>query len=150
VSREPAAAAAGTRTGWLRVATPEAGYAGNVVADVSRITRTACGRALVREIIDSGGGVFIEKPEATDPPNASLRRGAGGGADCVIAYYPRQWPNPLFPTVPSSDVLLFAMLRQALAFLRDPGDVAGDAAGPIAIDSDEVTAYRRERDHGRP
>ncbi len=173
MSEDPAKSGASGGTGWLRVATAEAGYAGNVVADITRITRTACGRALVRQILASGHGVLIDKPAATDPPNASVRPqalraatapgvatgmtdasgrsvlGAGGGSDCIIAYDPRQWPNPIFPAAPPSDVLLFAMLHQALAQLCGTADLLRDAAvDAVATDAAAVVNYRQERDRG--
>lgn len=173
MSEDRAKRRADAGTGRLRIATPEAGYAGNVVADLTRITGTPSGRALIRQIRAGSHSILIEKPAAGGLPNATLRPhalqaatapdaaagiaeasgraapGPGDGSDCIIAYDPRQWPNSIHPAVPSSDVLLFAMLRQALDQLRGTADLQHDAAGgTTATEAAEVAIYRREREDG--
>lgn len=157
-------------SGWLRVATPEPGFADRVVADMTRIAATATGRALLKQIRRSGHCVLIEKPDAIDPPNASVRPhdlraatargvatapgesgtppvlGTGNGSNCIIAYDPRQWPNPLHNEVPASDVLLFSLLSRALVQLRGMADLARDRTDQIVLtECDDVSQYRRER-----
>jgi len=110
---------------WLRVATPEAGYADCVVADIGRIVRSKAGRSLIEQIRDSGHDVLIEMPSAPlDPPNAWVQPRDlaaavnGSGTDCSVFYDPRQWPNPASAAVKSSDILLYNLLLHALAQLR--------------------------------
>jgi len=167
LSSVPAAVPA---SGWLRVTTPEPGYADRVVGDMTRIAGTAAGRALLRQIRRSGRCVLIEQPGAIDPPNALVRPrdlraatapgtavgpaeagapallGTGDGSDCVVAYDPRQWPNPVHPAVPTSDVLLFALLSQALVHLRGIADLARERAREAPMtESEAAMQYRRER-----
>jgi hypothetical protein len=147
---------------WLRVDTPYPGYADAVVADLTAIVATASGRAVLEEVRASGRSVLIERPSVLDPPNAAVRPqdpsgvsapGAptGGGCDCTITYDPGQWPNPIHPPAQTSDVMLFRLLRQALAPLQgrgepgaEPGrDQDGGAAGDEA---GAVERYLSERD----
>jgi hypothetical protein len=148
------------RSDWLVVARAEPGYAEAVVKDMSRIAKTASGRAVLERIRASGHSVQIQKPDAVDPPNAWVRphdpdasrpamARSGHGSDCIVAYDPRQWPNPAHPSVGSSDVLLFTMLREALDHLLGTADVSRREAGPAVVPDDEVVAgYQRERDNG--
>jgi hypothetical protein len=110
---------------WLRVATPEPGYADCVVADIGRIVRSKAGRGLIEQIRDSGHDVLIEMPSVPlDPPNAWVQprdlAGAmnGVGTDCRVFYDPRQWPNAASDAVKSSDILLYNLLLRALDQLR--------------------------------
>jgi hypothetical protein len=134
---------------WLRVATPYAGYADAVVADISRIVATPSGRAVLEQVRASGRSVLIERPSVRDPPNAWVQPLDGG--DCTITYEPAQWPNPLHPESETSDVMLFRLLRQALAPLQGKGTPTGDPAaepggGEAADISAAVVRYLRERD----
>jgi hypothetical protein len=143
---------------WLQITIAEAGYADSVVADVMRLVGTRSGRVLFDALGASGRRVTIEKPAVLDPPNAVVRRRdlhaatAGdrdGGSDCVIAYDPRQWPNPTQPAVPASDVLLFALFREALSHVRGRAALADDRAGEaLAFGDDEIATYAKERTHG--
>jgi hypothetical protein len=143
---------------WLRIATPYAGYADAVVADISRIVATASGRAVLEAVRASGRSVLIERPSVRDPPNAGVQphdsgaasaaggRG-GGGSDCTITYEPAQWPNPIHPPSQTSDVMLFRLLRQALAPLQGKGDPGGEQDGAMAAaEAAAVERYLRERD----
>jgi hypothetical protein len=152
--------AANARSDWLVVTRAEPGYAEAVVKDMSRIAKTASGRAVLERIRASGHAVQIQKPDAVDPPNAWVRphaadanapprTGAGRGSDCIVAYDPRQWPNPAHASVGSSDVLLFTMLREALDHLLGTADPPHGQAGPAVVADDAVVAgYLRERDNG--
>src|SRR6266849_6661762 len=106
---------------WLRVDTPQPGYADRVVADVTRIVAAPSGRALLEQVRASGHGILIEKPAPTAVPNADVRPqslraatasgmptgetdvagrpvlGTGEGSDSIIAYDPVDWPSPLDP-----------------------------------------------------
>ena len=134
---------------WLRVATPYPGYADAVVADISRIVATASGRAVFEAVRASGHSVLIERPSVRDPPNAAVQPQPGGedGRDCTITYEPAQWPNPIHPPSQTSDVMLFRLLRQALAPLQgraEPG--GGQEGGATADETAAVERYLRERD----
>lgn len=125
---------------WLRVATPEPGYADCVVADIGRIVRSQAGRRLLEQIRDSGHDVLIEMPSAPlDPPNAWVQprdlAGAvnGGGTDCSVFYDPRQWPNAASAVVKSSDVLLYNLLLHALAQLRGIATSQPDQDGAAGL-----------------
>jgi len=141
------------REDWLLVDTPEPGYADAVVADISRLAATISGRYLLDDLRASGYGLVIEKPARSNPPNAYARphdpRAAttGRGSDSTIGYDPRDWPSPVHRASPPSDVMLFTLLRQALAYLwgiaeparYEPGEMSADEAADIDM-------YRRERD----
>jgi hypothetical protein len=152
MSDNSARSATTRRADWLVVARAEPGYAESVVMDMSRIGGTGSGRALLERIRDSGHSVTIQKPDPIDPPNAWVRpqdRHAAGGSDCVVVYDPRQWPNPAQLGVPSSDVLLFAILHQAVGQLVGTANLLREQAGEtVAMDSEALADYRRERDNG--
>jgi hypothetical protein len=160
MSSHAANASTAGRSDWLVVTRAEPGYAEAVVKDMSRIAKTASGRAVLERIRASGRSVEIQKPDAVDPPNAWVRphdahanappkAGDGRGSDCIVAYDPRQWPNPAHPSVGSSDVLLFTMLREALDHLLGTADLSHGQAGPAVVADDSVVAgYQRERDNG--
>ncbi len=158
---------------WLRVDTPQPGYAERVVADVTRIVGTASGRVLLEQVRASGHGILIEKPAPTGTPNADVRPqdlraatafgaptgatdtdgrpvlGTGEGADSIIAFDPLDWPNPLDPASPPSDVMLFGLLVQALDQLRGTADPARYGAGETdAATTAGVGQYRHERKDG--
>jgi hypothetical protein len=124
---------------WLRVATPEPGYADRVVADIGRIVRSQAGRRLLEQIRDSGHDVLIEMPGALDPPNAWVQprdlAGAidGSGTDCSVFYDPRQWPNAASAAVKSSDILLYNLLLLALAQLRGNAASQPDQDGAAGL-----------------
>jgi hypothetical protein len=162
-----------TARAWLRVDTPQPGYADRVVADVTRIVAAPSGRALLEQVRDSGHGVLIEMPAPIAAPNAHVRPGSlhaatatgrptgetdaagrpvlgtGEGCDSIIAFDPLDWPSPLDPASPPSDVMLFTLLGQALAQLRGTADPlqyqAGEASADEAV---KVEQYRRERKDG--
>ena len=108
----------------------------------------------------SGRGVLIERPSVLDPPNAAVRPnapgaasgpGTGAGRDCTIAYDPGQWPNPIHPPSETSDLMLFRLLRQALAPLQGRVELAGEpgsgpGAGSAGDEAGAVERYLRERD----
>ena len=135
---------------WLRVATPYAGYADAVVADISRVVATPSGRAVLEAVRASGRSILIERPSLRDPPNAWVQPQDGG--DCTITYEPAQWPNPIHPPSQTSDVMLFRLLCQALAPLHggaEPGggqDGGGQEGGGAADETAAVERYLRERD----
>jgi hypothetical protein len=158
---------------WLRVDTPQPGYADRVVADVTRVVAVPSGRALLEQVRDSGHGVLIEKPALVGAPNAHVRPqslraatasgvptgeidaagrpvlGTGEGSDSIIAYEPLDWPSPLDPDSPSSDVMLFALLGQALAQLRGTAEPLRYQMGEMAPgDAAEIERYQRERGDG--
>lgn len=155
---------------WLKIGIAEAGFADRVVADIMAVVRTPSGRALFERLKASGRIVHIEKPALRDPPNASatphdLRAaiaagrstgtadaagqpivGAGGGSDCTIAYDPRQWPSPIHPNSPTSDVLLLTLFQQALAHVTgSAAAVEGLASDAAALETEAIAQYRRER-----
>jgi hypothetical protein len=134
---------------WLRVATPEPGYADSVVADIGRIVRSAAGRTLLENIRDSGHDVLIEKPERIDPPNAWVKPRdvaaaiGGGGTDCSVIYDPRHWPNAAHEAVKSSDMLLYNLLLHALNQLRGTAASRPDAGGgPALLELANMRDYR--------
>ncbi len=158
---------------WLRVDTPHAGYADRVVADVTRLAGTASGRALLERVRDSGHGVLIEMPAPVAAPNAEVRPqslraataagvptgetdadgrpvlGIGGGSDCIIAFDPLDWPSPLDPASPPSDVMLFGLLAEALGQLRGMAEPLRYGAGETGADAlAGIEQYRRERRDG--
>jgi hypothetical protein len=158
---------------WLRVDTPQPGYADRVVADVTRIVAAPSGRALLEQVRDSGHGVVIEKPASTGAPNAHVQPrslhaatasgrptgetdaagrpvlGTGEGCDSIIAFDPLDWPSPLDPASPPSDVMLFALLGQALAQLRGIADPLRYQTGEASADeAAQIEQYRRERRDG--
>lgn len=172
MSERAAERPAGPRT-WLRVDTPQPGYADRVVADVTRLAATASGRALLEQVRDSGHGVLIEMPAPIAAPNAHVQPrslhtatasgrptgetdaagrhvlGTGEGSDSVIAFDPLDWPSPLDPASPPSDVMLFALLGQALAQLRGTADPLRYQAGEVSADeAAQIEQYRRERKDG--
>jgi len=142
---KPPARKVAADSSWLRIATPEAGYAGGVVTLVARISRTASGRRVLEAIRDSGRTVRIDKPELpTDPPNAWTRRGDSAldeAADVVIEFDPADWPQPGRPDPTAPDVVLFDLLEAAarMAGGHDDGAARADAASPA------MDAYLRER-----
>jgi len=158
---------------WLRVAMPHPGYADGVVANLTRIAGTPCGRAMLEQVRASGHGVVIEKPAPTNPPNAHVRSqdpraatapgrstgesdadgrpvtGTGGGADIVVAYDPNNWPSPIDRASPASDVMLFSLLCRGLGLLRGTADPTWQQSGEMSADeAAQVEQYRRERGNG--
>jgi hypothetical protein len=134
---------------WLRVATPEPGYADCVVADIGRIVRSQAGRALLEQIRDSGRDVLIEKPEQIDPPNAWVKPRdvaaaiSGAGSDCSVIYDPRHWPNAAHTGVKSSDMLLYNLLLHALDQLRGQAAARqGAEGGPALLEFANLRDYR--------
>jgi hypothetical protein len=126
---------------WLKIARPEAGYAGSVVTLVARVSRTPSGRAVLESIRDSGSVVGIEKPEVpTDPPNAWTERRAAttmAGVDVVICFDPADWPSPIEPEPRPADVVMFELLEAAARMASGEG-----ADGDV---SPARQAYLRER-----
>jgi hypothetical protein len=133
---------------WLRVATPEPGYADIVVADIGRIARSPAGRALLENIRDSGHDVLIEKPEQINPPNAWVKprdvaAAIGGRAtDCSVIYDPRHWPNVAFPVVKSSDMLLYNLLLHALDQLHGKAADRGTDGAAKLLEFGNMRDYR--------
>ena len=79
-----------SKSTWLKIAAPFAGYAGEVATLVSRIARTQAGRAVLEGIRAGGGSVRIQPPERpTNPPNtwALPTAAEGEGARQVVVFY---------------------------------------------------------------
>jgi hypothetical protein len=150
---EPVVDNAADRKEWLLVETPEPGYADAVVADLSRMAATISGRYLLDDLRASGYGLVIEKPARNDPPNAYARPHdpkaavTGEGSDATISYDPRDWPSLVHRDSPPSDVMLFTLLRQALAYLWGIAEPARDGTDEMSADEvTDIALYRRERD----
>lgn len=147
----------GAESAWLQIDTPpEPGYAGSVVTLVARIARTASGRAILEGIRDSGGSVKIERPALTNPPNATVGRessaprpAAEGSVqpDWHIGFHPQDWPSPLDPIARSPEVVLFLLLREALARLREPAEAGAQAAigEPNPEEAAAIARFQQER-----
>jgi hypothetical protein len=147
----------GAESMWLQIDTPpEPGYTGDVVILVARIGRTPSGRALLDGIRDSGGSVKIEMPAVTDPPNATVGRqssvptppspASGVKPDWYIGFHPEDWPSPLDKAARPPEVVLFLLLREALARLRagsnaDAPRVFGD---PDPEEEAAIATFQRE------
>jgi hypothetical protein len=146
----------GNQSRWLRIDTPpEPGYSGNVVNLVATIARTPSGRTVLEGIRDSGGSVMIEPPAATDPPNATVARESStprvedlaARPAWYIGFHPDDWPSPLDPEGRSPEVVLFLLLREALARLRS----GPDAPAPVQTAETEgeepaaIAQFQQER-----
>ena len=124
-----------------------------VIGDLTDITGTASGKALLRRIFLSRRAVRIVRVAATDPPNAWVRpsaaRTAGGtqaGTDALIAYDPADWPSQAYPGSPPSDAVLFTLLADACHLAEGTEIAMGDAiSASYLFDSGEVASYRTER-----
>lgn len=156
------------RRDWLLVDATNSTYADAVVADLTDILGTQCGRALLREIHTGADVVTIERPAQTQPPNAWVQVAdrpapgvaataqrideavatAAADARCRIrvAYDPIHWPTPIDPRSPPSDTVLFALLQQAgqATKCQGPNPIAEADAPPLYV-SDAVSRYQRER-----
>jgi hypothetical protein len=142
----------GAGSSWLQIDTSAPGYAGRLVPLVAVIARTPSGRAILEGIRESGGSVKIEKPEQTDPPNATLGRESSTSPTMLknpstktgwcIGFDPDDWPSPLDPAGRSPEAILFLLLREALGRLRAGGEA--DARRVIAeLDPEEAAAIAR-------
>ena len=144
---------------WLVIDSSEPGYAPSVVTLVARISRTPSGRAILEGIRASGGSVKIEAPASTDPPNATVSRESpthmpvpddpADRPNWYIGFDPRDWPNPFDRHARSPEVMLFVLLRDALARLRsEPVPVdrfAMSDAEPDAAEAAAVARFEQER-----
>jgi hypothetical protein len=143
---------------WLQIDTPpEPGYAGSVVTLVAQISRTPSGRAILEGIRDSGGSVMIERPPVTDPPNATVRRepaaprpipeDPAARPDWYIGFHPEDWPSPLDPAARSPEIVLFLLLREALARLRAGTDAEARVTGePDPEEAAAIARFQQERE----
>jgi hypothetical protein len=140
---------------WMLVDAADPLYADRVIGDLTDITGTPSGKALLRRIFLSQHAVRIVRIAATDPPNAWVRpnnaRSAPGtqaGSDALIAYDPADWPSQAFPGSPPSDAILFALLADACHLAEGAELPMGDAASASRLfDGPEVAHYRTERGH---
>ncbi|HTI80563.1 MAG TPA: hypothetical protein VL614_08965 [Acetobacteraceae bacterium] len=140
---------------WMLVDAADPIYVDRVVGDLTDITGTQSGKALLRRIFLSRHAVSIVHAAATDPPNAWVRPGSaratGGtqtGSDALIAYDPADWPSQAYPGSPPSDAVLFALLTDACRLAEGDELAMGEAASvSLLFDSAEVARYRTERGH---
>lgn len=115
-----------------------------MVADLTDILATPCGRDVLRRIYAAGEVVTIERPSQTQPPNAWIQfRGQAVGAEVqrrvLLAYDPCHWPTAIDPRSPASDAVLFALLNELCE------ETAGtEGVSPVYV-SDAVSRYQRER-----
>ncbi len=125
---------------------------------VAGIARTPSGRAIFEGIRASGGSVKIERPEPTDPPNATVgwessARGAaaedpGAKPDWYIGFDPQDWPSPFDPDARPAEVMLFLLLRETLARLRAGTDPNAQRAiaEPDPEEAAAIARFRQERE----
>jgi hypothetical protein len=101
-------------SGAIHVARRDPLFVDAVLTDLMRITATSAGRVLLRKVYDDGYTILIEKPDPpTDPPNAWVETNkTEGTTELVITYDPADWPCPVHPGSPASDVLLGLLLRE--------------------------------------
>jgi hypothetical protein len=151
----------GAESKWLVIDTAEPGYAPSVVTLVARIARTPSGRAILEGIRASGGSVKIEKPAPTDPPNATVGRESSGQQaqpedpaqrpDLYLGFDPQDWPSPFDAAARSPEVVLFVMLREALARLCAGPDAASRfLSRDAAADAEEAAAVARFQQERNP
>ncbi len=138
---------------WMLVDAADPTYADRVIGDLTDITGTQSGKALLRRIFLSQHAVRIVRAAVTDPPNAWVRpgnphstRGTPAGSDALIAYDPADWPSQAYPRSPPSDAVLFALLTDACRFAEGTELAMDEAASATHLfDSTEVAGYRTER-----
>ena len=111
-----------SKSTWLKIDTPFAGYAGEVATLVSRIARTQAGRAVLEGMRASGGSVRIQPPERpTNPPNAWARptEAEGEGAREVVVFYdPGDWRGETSTATPPAEEVLFGLLEDSVMMLN--------------------------------
>jgi hypothetical protein len=138
---------------WMLVDASDPIYADRVIGDLTDITGTQSGKALLRRIFHSQHAVRIVRVARTDPPNAWVRPsnartadGTHAGSDALIAYDPADWPSQAHPGSPPSDAILFALLANA-CHLAEGAEVPMDEAASAShlFDSADVARYRTER-----
>jgi len=134
--------------GRVTIASIDAPFVSNVVADLGLLVHTSEGEEVLNQGDAIGRPVRIVKPDPpTEPPNAwilpydlaaaaaagvALGRGGDGGArsgtgtGCgnTIVYDPSDWPLPGDPRSPSSVEVLLSMLRPANLNARGGSDPA--------------------------
>jgi hypothetical protein len=138
---------------WMIVDAADPLYADRVIGDLTDITGTQSGKALLRRIFLSRHAVRIVRVAATDPPNAWVRPSnaratpdAQPGSDALIAYDPSDWPSRAYPKSPPSDAVLFALLTDACLIAEGTELAMGEAASVSHLfDSAEAASYRTER-----
>jgi hypothetical protein len=114
---------------WLRIDTSTPGYAGRIVPIVAEIARTPSNRPILEGIRASGSIVKIERPAATEPPNAwvipdDLAAAANGsGCGSTIFFDPANWPRPGDPRSPQSVEILLGLFREAHLFASGRGEL---------------------------
>lgn len=135
---------------WMLVDAADPTYADQVIADLTDITATASGKALLRRIFLSRHTVRIVR---ADPPNAWVKPSKAGtadgtqtGSDALIAYDPADWPSQAHHASAPSDAVLFALLAEACRLAEGAEVATSDAASASHLfDSAEIAPYRTER-----
>lgn len=132
-----------SKSTWLKIDAPFAGYAGEVATLVSRISRTEAGRAVLAGIRASGGNVRIQPPERpTTPPNAWARATEGEGARQVVVFYdPGDWHGEPSATTPPAEEVLFGLLEDSVMMLNG----ASNPREPDAAPTPAMMNFRQER-----
>ncbi len=133
-----------SKSTWLKIDAPYAGYAGEVATLVSRIARTEAGRSVLAGIRASGGSVRIQPPERpTNPPNAWARpteAEAEAARQVVVFYDPGDWPAASAATPPAEEVL-FGLLEESVLMLTKAWNPREPEAGPTPA----LLNFRQER-----
>ena len=134
-----------SKSTWLKIAAPFAGYAGEVATLVSRIARTQAGRAVQEGIRAGGGSVRIQPPERpTNPPNAWALPTAAegeGARQVVVFYYPGDWRGGASVTTPPGEEVLFRLLEDSVMMLNGARTPREPEAGPTPA----MINFRQER-----
>jgi hypothetical protein len=140
---------------WMLVDAADPTYADQVIGDLTDITGTQSGKALLRRLFLSRRAVRIVRAAATDPPNAWVRAsnartadGTQAASDALVAYDPADWPSQAHPASLPSDAVLFALLADACRLAEGTELSMGDGASAQHLfDSADVSRYRTERGH---